>query len=154
MSVSQESSVPAGSSRGGALQFNAKAVTEPVTRASRRLYEAVATPVEWYVEQWEDLFVEAKASLASSVEAPTVANIMAGLAEAKVVSDAPGRVRLRLNDLKGRDALARQTAEALGSLDGIKQVEVSSLTGSVLLLYDTEQYPTRDAVVRAVSASV
>ena len=75
--------------------------------------------MEWYVEQWEDLVVEAKASLTAGEEGLSVAGILAGLAEATVVSDIPGRVRLRLKQLKGHDRLAEQSAQALGSMEGI-----------------------------------
>ena len=130
----------------------AETVTQPVTRTSLQVYETLVGSVQWYVEQWEDLVVEAKASLASNAPSPTVAEVLAGLAEATVASAIPGRVRWRLKQLKGHDRLAEQGAQALGRLPGIRQVEVSALTGSVLIFYDTAKYASRDALARALAA--
>ena len=76
MPVATANSVVADSPSTVAVPNISKAVAEPVTRASRQLYETIAGGVEWYVEQWEDLVVEAKASLTADEEGLSVANIL------------------------------------------------------------------------------
>jgi len=48
----------------------------------------------------------------------------------------PGRVRLKVHALKGRPAVARQLEDRLRRVSGMRHVEVSPVTGSVLLLYE------------------
>ncbi|MGE3542010.1 MAG: HMA2 domain-containing protein [Candidatus Tectimicrobiota bacterium] len=48
----------------------------------------------------------------------------------------PGRIRLKLPRLKGDTVLAQDVQRLLTALPGIQGVEVSTLTGSVLVLYD------------------
>ena len=127
-------------------------VVQPVAQASRQFYDTITGGVQWYFEQWEDLVVEAKASLSTGAESIGVSDILAGLAEAKVASDIPGRVRLRLKQLRGHDDVATQSAQALGRMSGITEADVSALTGSILIFYDTAQYESRDALVRAIAA--
>jgi len=127
-------------------------VANSVTQTNRQFYDSITSGVQWYFEQWEDLVEEAKASLSTDAESIGVSDILAGLAEAKVASDIPGRIRLRLKQLRGHDDLATQSAQALGRLSGITEVDVSALTGSILIFYDTAQYESRDALVRAIAA--
>ena len=54
----------------------------------------------------------------------------------QVVHLLPGRVRVKLSGLKGNTALAREVQHTLVAIDGIQHVEVSPITGSVLVLYD------------------
>lgn len=54
----------------------------------------------------------------------------------QVVHFLPGRVRVKLSGLKGNTALAREVQHTLVAIDGIQHVEVSPITGSVLVLYD------------------
>ena len=82
----------------------------------------------------------------------TVADVMADLANAKVVSDIPGRLRLRLKELRWQDQLLAESAQALGSLPGLQQVEASPITGSILIHYDTARYGTRAALMDALAA--
>jgi Heavy metal associated domain 2 len=53
-----------------------------------------------------------------------------------VVHTMPGRVRLRVDKVKGNPAFAKKAQDKLGRLTGIKRVEAQPLTGSVLLYYD------------------
>jgi Heavy metal associated domain 2 len=127
------------------------AIVQPVAETGRRISNHVTGGVQWYLEQWEDLLVEVKAQRAGA--GADVAGIRASLAQARVVSEVPGRVRLRLKELKGRDQLAWQTLEALANVPGIRRAQVSSLTGSVLIFYDTAAYRSLDSLLQAVAKS-
>ena len=48
----------------------------------------------------------------------------------------PGRVRLRVPGIKGQPALAREIEQQLAGLAVVRRVEVSAVTGSVLVVYD------------------
>src|SRR5215510_3179814 len=48
----------------------------------------------------------------------------------------PGRVRVRLPRLKGNASLAGEVERTLTALQGIRHVETSTTTGSVLVLYE------------------
>jgi hypothetical protein len=126
-------------------------VTQPVTDRSRRAYHGVRGGLEWYLEQWEDLVEETKAHRAG--DARTTADIFASLPEARVVSDIPGRARLRLQKLKGNDRIAWQCAEALNAMPGISRAEVNPLTCSILMYYDTARYSSLEALTQAISKS-
>ena len=114
--------------------------------------DRVAGGVEWYFEHWVDLVEEIRAEQAVKQPRLSMDDIMAALPEAKVVSDIPGRVRLRLPELKGQKPLVEQCAEALGGIPGITDAQVSSVTGSILAFYDTDQLPSLDALLKAVGA--
>ena len=70
----------------------------------------------------------------------------------RVVSDIPGRARLRVKCLKGQVSRAQFTADALSSMPSIRQVKASSLTGSVLIYYDTEQYDSLNSLLERIVA--
>ena len=53
----------------------------------------------------------------------------------RIVHLLPGRLRLRLDALKGRPELAKRLREHLASVSGIHDLQVNPRTGSVLLLY-------------------
>ncbi len=57
----------------------------------------------------------------------------------KVVHALPGRVRLRVAKVKGNPALARQAQKKLAQVPGIRQVEATPGTGSLLIHYDGDQ---------------
>lgn len=48
----------------------------------------------------------------------------------------PGRVRLKIPEVRGNPELARQAQEKLGRVPGIQRVEANPATGSLLILYD------------------
>ena len=54
----------------------------------------------------------------------------------KVVHFIPGRVRLRVDRLRGEPAFADKVRERLSAVDAIRHVDASDLTGSVLVEYD------------------
>lgn len=54
----------------------------------------------------------------------------------KVASFIPGRVRIKVDELKGAEALAKRVEAELAEVPGIKTVEANGLSGSVLVKYD------------------
>lgn len=126
---------------------------KPLVDATHTAYEKVAGGVEWYFEHWVDLVEEIKAEKAAHLESLNVPDIMAALPEAKVASDIPGRVRLRLPLLKGQKPLSEQCAEILRGVPGIIEVQVSPVTGSVLAFYDKQTLPNLEALLEAVASA-
>jgi hypothetical protein len=57
----------------------------------------------------------------------------------KVVHALPGRVRLKVDRVKGNPPLAREARTKLAKVPGIRQVETKSATGSLLIHYDTDE---------------
>lgn len=49
----------------------------------------------------------------------------------------PGRVRIRVNEIKRNEARALSLKRMIEDAEGVRSVEVNSLTGSVLIRYDT-----------------
>lgn len=56
----------------------------------------------------------------------------------------PGRIRLKMPTLRGNPAEAEALAHALRTLPGFKSMEISTLTGSVLIRYDPGSLATKD----------
>jgi hypothetical protein len=56
----------------------------------------------------------------------------------RIVHAIPGRVRLKVAKLRDNPPLARVIQERLGAVRGIQGVEATPLTGSVLVLFDTQ----------------
>ncbi|MFN8474233.1 MAG: hypothetical protein U0822_18715 [Anaerolineae bacterium] len=128
-------------------------VSKPLHEPSRKAYGRLQESVQWYVEHWEDLVHEARAERAPHEEVSLSPDgILKSLSDAKVASDIPGRVRLRVDQLKGHDGLAEPVAQTLGSIPGVKQVEVSSATGSILVVYDKKKYASREELLGAIPA--
>ncbi|MCA9952057.1 MAG: hypothetical protein KDE48_20545 [Anaerolineales bacterium] len=126
------------------------AVPQSVSKPAQKAYDAVGTGVQWYLEQWEDVIEEAKALKRGDLADMNLKDFLASLPEAKVESDIPGRLRLRTKQIKGQSQLAKEGIEALAELEGISEVHVSALTGSVLLFFDRNQYESRDALLQAI----
>lgn len=135
------------------LAIDPVAISKPLVDATHTVYERVAGGVEWYFEHWVDIVEEIRAEQAAGQARLTVADIMAALPEAKVASDIPGRVRLRLPELRGKKPLVEQCSEALRAVPGISDVQVNSITGSILAFYDTDQHPSLQALLEAIGAS-
>jgi hypothetical protein len=55
---------------------------------------------------------------------------------ARIVHHVPGRVRVRLPRAKRDREFARRVEESLAACPGVRRVEVSPITGSVLIRYD------------------
>ncbi len=115
------------------------------------LHQGARGSVEWYLEQWEDVVHEVRAGLAS--DARNTADILGSLPEARVASSVPGRVRLRVNKLKGQDRLAQQCVQALLATPGISRAEANPLTRSLLVYYDTAHYPSLEALIQAMAGA-
>lgn len=127
-------------------------IASSVTDATKKVHGKLLGGVEWYFEHWVDLFEEVKAEKQSVLGSFSLDDIVAALPGAKVASDVPGRARLRLPLLKGQETLCELCAEALKRVPGVDEVHVSALTGSVLALYDTDEFPSLQALLDAVGA--
>ncbi|MGH7963687.1 MAG: HMA2 domain-containing protein [Candidatus Binatia bacterium] len=57
----------------------------------------------------------------------------------RVVHAMPGRVRLKISQVKKDAILAEDIQRQLSAVQGIQRVETNPLTGSVLVLYDSEE---------------
>lgn len=135
------------------VPINVEVITEPVAQTSRKLYGKATTGAQWYVEQWEDLFVEAKHMALGSGSHATATEVLADLPNAKVASDSPGRLRLRLKSLRWQDELLAQSAQALGSVPGVTLVETSSAAGSLLIFYDKSRYASAEELMSSLVAA-
>src|SRR5919106_831558 len=58
--------------------------------------------------------------------------------EAEVVHHIPGRMRIKAPFLRDAGADSEQISQLLAPLEGLKQVDFSPITGSVLLHYDPD----------------
>ena len=126
-------------------------ITQPVTESSRKLYQKFSGGAQWYGEQWEDLLIEAKHMALGAESHHTAADVLAGLGAAKIASDLPGRVRVRLKELRWQDHLLGEVSSALGSLPGVQQVDTNTVTGSVLVHYDKTLYSSLQDLMQAVT---
>lgn len=73
---------------------------------------------------------------------------------AKVVHFMPGRVRLRVKELKNMPELVREVQSAFEGIPGVDRVDVNRLTGSVLIEYDThiiQSAEARDALSKVLT---
>src|SRR5512135_2237136 len=50
----------------------------------------------------------------------------------------PGRIRLRIPEVKSNPALAREIQKQISGYEGVRRVEANPITGSILVLYDLE----------------
>lgn len=55
-----------------------------------------------------------------------------------IVHFVPGRVRFKVDKLKGSPEFAQRVEQELSSIDGIDSVEAKPLTGSVIVSYSKE----------------
>jgi hypothetical protein len=60
--------------------------------------------------------------------------------QAQVIHHIPGRLRVKLPKAKGNYALLQQIKESISPRPGVKRVEVSATTGSVVVHYDPEMH--------------
>jgi hypothetical protein len=70
----------------------------------------------------------------------------------KVVHASPGRVRLKMSKMKQNSALEAEVRNRLSTAKAIQRVEVNTITGSVLLLYNPEEI-TRHGSLFSLSES-
>ncbi len=64
----------------------------------------------------------------------------------RVVHAIPGRIRLKVAQVRENPALASEIQTRLAAVHGIRQVEVNPLTSSVLVLYDAQNTASPDAL--------
>lgn len=64
----------------------------------------------------------------------------------------PGRVKFKIVELKGQEALARRLQGDVAKIDGIKEIEVDSEDGSVFLKYDKKRVSSPDSAKALLAA--
>ncbi len=64
----------------------------------------------------------------------------------RVVHAIPGRIRLKVAQVRENPALANEIQTRLAASHGIRQVEVNPLTGSVLVLYEAQEASSLDSL--------
>lgn len=78
------------------------------------------------------------------------ASILSMLFKFEVVSDIPGRLRIKVNNYKKipKDAVnfQSQAMEAVKRLDGVKTVKFNFVIGTVLIEYDTDKVDSKTVV--------
>lgn len=78
------------------------------------------------------------------------ASILSMLFKFEVVSDIPGRLRIKVNNHKKipKDAVnfQSQAMEAVKRLDGVKTVKFNFVIGTVLIEYDTDKVDSKTVV--------
>ncbi|MEZ4768290.1 MAG: hypothetical protein R2844_07680 [Caldilineales bacterium] len=137
---------------GNSLVPNPADIASSLADSTKKAHSKLLGGVEWYFEHWVDLFEEVKAEKQAALASFSLDDVMAALPGARVASDVPGRARLRLPLLKGQQALCEMAADALNAVPGVDEVHVSSLTGSVLVMYDSDEIPSLQTLLDAVGA--
>jgi hypothetical protein len=67
-----------------------------------------------------------------------------GLEGIRVVHAIPGRIRLKVAGMRGNPRMADEVEERLVGMQGVRTVEASPVTGSVLVVFDTEEVEATD----------
>jgi hypothetical protein len=131
------------------------ALTESVAKAGRHVYDWIAPSVGWYIEHLEDLVHEARAARVAAREkdAASLADVVASLPDVQIVSEKPGRARIRVKALRGQDRLADEVKQTLMVMPGVSQVEVNPLTSSVLIQYDAGQHKSLNSLFQAAKGN-
>jgi hypothetical protein len=118
-----------------------------------KLSHGVSSGAQWYGERWSDLLGEAHLEWNSRrSDSLTLAGLLASMADAPVLSDTPGRARLRMVYLKGREDRSTFIAEAVAKMPGILRVSTSPYTGTVLIHYDTMRFVSLDSLLNWIVA--
>ena len=69
-----------------------------------------------------------------------------GLSGVRVVHAIPGRIRLKIPQVRGNSALAAAVEARLSGLAGVRRVEANPVTGSVLVLFETTGTTAADSL--------
>jgi Heavy metal associated domain 2 len=69
-----------------------------------------------------------------------------GIAGIRVMHAIPGRVRVKITQLRDNPELAREIGERLSGVRGIQRIEANPLTGSLLVLYDAEEMTSLESL--------
>jgi hypothetical protein len=72
--------------------------------------------------------------------------------DVKIVHFLPGRVRLKVAAIKGNPGLAERLRAAFAQVPGVHDIEYNTLTGSVLIRYDSARLREQDAATRLRTA--
>jgi len=64
----------------------------------------------------------------------------------KILSFLPGRVKLRIEAVKGEEALAKKATAQIGAIDAIKKIMVEPGKGDVLINYDRKKIKEPDTI--------
>lgn len=87
--------------------------------------------------------------------APNAATAALGpLRSATCLHALPGRLRLRIDDLKGCPDLSRSIEQELGYVAGVRRVEANPVTGSVLIVHDETVLDRRDVLAALLAWDV
>src|SRR5919109_2264942 len=69
------------------------------------------------------------------------------IAGIKVVHAIPGRVRVKIAQLRDNPEFAREIRERLSGVRGIRRIEANPLTGSLLVLYDPGELTSLESLL-------
>jgi hypothetical protein len=64
----------------------------------------------------------------------------------KILSFLPGRVKLRIEAVKGEEALAKKATAQIGAINAIKKIMVDPGKGDVLINYDRKKIKEPDTI--------
>ena len=64
----------------------------------------------------------------------------------RIVHAIPGRVRLKVDEVRENQTLAGELQQRLTSLPGVRKVEINPRTGSVLILYEAAVFGSAEAL--------
>ena len=64
----------------------------------------------------------------------------------KILSFLPGRVKLRIEAVKGEEALAKKATSQIGAIDAIKKIMIDPGKGDVLINYDRKKIKEPDTI--------
>lgn len=123
----------------------------PIKSGSQTVYKGTVGGLLWYGTKWEDLFSEAQEIRVAGTAQPA-SNLVRTLAAARAISDLPGRLRLKMKQIQGNQPSAAVLTEALDGLPRIHKIQFSLASGSVLILYDPDYYPSADALRQEIAA--
>jgi hypothetical protein len=63
------------------------------------------------------------------------------MSEAQILHAVPGRIRVKISQVKGNPAFAKQLEQTLAGMGMVRWFKVNPLTGSVLIGYDPARLP-------------
>ncbi len=141
--------LPLAGSAAAVTVSGAEAVRANALAAGQGVSRSVSGGVAWFGQQWGGLLDGAVTDDVAAAVDP--ASLLAGLSTANLASFAPGRARLRLSQLRGQPRLAEQVVLAAAANAGIGQVQGKSTTGSLVILFDADQYPTPESLLQALA---
>ena len=122
----------------------AAAVSAPLIAAGA----GIQSGAQRFGQRWSELIDKSATSTGADVDP---ASLLAGLSAANVASYAPGRARLRLNELRGQPQLAGQLEASLAAVAGVTEVHARATTGSVLIRFDAGRYASLKSLLDGIA---